>query len=201
MNEWKLILKNILEAIKLPKKFIFWLFLLSGILLILIFKKNEWLIALGIDTILMEYKAYLVLFFIGSGILLLVECSIFFWTKSKKIFSRKYRIRKITKKLISLSSEEKAVLREFFLNQKGSIRLPINDRAVKNLVRSNEIIKNSYDYGGEMSAVGNLYLMSISEEAEPLIIPELINWPTDKDRPWFMEVIEKTRNRNSWMAL
>jgi hypothetical protein len=131
MIAWKWI-KNILEAIKLPKKIIFWLFLLSSMLLFLLFKRGEWLIALYIDTIIKEYKSYLVLIFIASGTLLMIDLSIYFWEKSKTTFSKKYRIFKIKMKIRSLSSDEKAILREFFLNQKGSIRLPLMIKQLKN---------------------------------------------------------------------
>jgi hypothetical protein len=51
-----------------------------------------------------------------------------------------------------------------------------------------------------MTPIGKLYLMSISEDAEPLITPEIINWPNDNNRPKFMEIVGATSNQNAWMG-
>ena len=200
MIEWKLWLKNFLDAIKLPKKYIFWLFMLSGIFLFLLFKEKEWLVYIELDVIITQYKQYIILIFLGLGLLILIECSINIFKRINDFISKKYRLIKIRRKIGSLSADEKSILREFFLEQKSSIRLPINDKSVKNLLKTNVLTKDESDYG-EMSVVGKLYAMSISEEAEPLIRPALIDWPKDRSRPWFVEVIEKTKKKTTWMSL
>ena len=99
MIEWKLWLKNFLDAIKLPKKYIFWLFMLSGIFLFLLFKEKEWLVYIGLDVIIRQYKQYIILIFVGLGLLILIECSINVYKRINDFISKKYRLIKIRRKI------------------------------------------------------------------------------------------------------
>jgi hypothetical protein len=112
---------------------------------------------------------------------------------------------KIIENLMSLDPLEKAILREYFIQSKNTLQLPINDPVIAGLFSKGII--NPVSKQGEISGVGLLIPFSLSKDAELFITPPLIGLPeedklTDKDiqyiresRPKFVYAIESRKKR------
>lgn len=194
--EW---LSKILEIAKLSTRIIVWIFILSGTL---IFSKKEWLAYLSINNIINNYKEYIGIAFWASGILILLDIFINILERIKRRRAKGKYLLKALNKLTSLDSEEKAVLREFILQGRNTILLPINHPVIFALYQDGIIsIVGQY---GEISLAGPLYSFKITEEIKHLVPWQLFGLhggnPTQeeiefiiKNRPEFIKEIEMKR--------
>lgn len=194
--EW---LSKILEIAKLPIRIIVWIFILSGTL---IFSKKEWLAYLSIDNIINNYKGYIGIAFCASGILLLIDIIKKLWEKIKGRRAKGKQIIESFNKLTSIDQDEKAVLREFFLQGRNTILLPLNHPVIAGLTHDGII--SQIGKQGEISGVGILWPFKISDEIKNFVTFKLIGFqgenPTQEEilsmikyRPKFLSEIEVKR--------
>ena len=124
---------KLLEAIKLPPKYLVPICLASGFLL---FGKPSYVALLGLDSFVDSYRPWIGLVFILSLPLLLLEVLQRIWSW----LSRKYKNIKsrfaARHRLEHLTQEEKEILREYIFNQSKTQVLDLADGVVQGLVHA-----------------------------------------------------------------
>lgn len=109
------------------------------------------------------------------------------------------KIRKVEERLECLDPHEQAVLREFYIQRRDTLRLPANRAVVAGLINKGiiAVVGNM----GEISVPGALFPCTITEVADAVLTPEDISLPEDptddevrllqRQRPDFLEGIAK----------
>lgn len=167
--EW---ITKIFEALKLPLKYI-WLF--SIISAFLLFSSIDLLKYFSLLDFRDDFRFYISLIFIVSTSLLIIEGVTFSIKKiRKKSGYKKYR-EKVIENLYSLDPYEKAVLREFFIQAKNTLRLPYDHPIISGLIKKGllKIVGNI----AENSLAGMLIPIEINKEFKDLITSENIDLP------------------------
>ena len=135
--------------------------------------------------------------------MLLVEVACWFWKRRKQQVAQAQKEIKILERLYNLDHKEQIILREFFLQDRNTIKLPIDHPVVAGLLRDN--ILHVISKLGRMSHAGALASVSMTEECKKSVLLEMVslhgNEPTDEDRervarerPYFIsELVEKER--------
>ncbi|MBO1518276.1 superinfection exclusion B family protein [Oceanisphaera pacifica] len=114
-----------------------------------------------------NYRLLFILGMVASGAYFFSHAAIMLF---QYVFSRKQRAmqEKLLKELLDyLDANEKSVLREFVIQRKSVIKLPVTEPAVKNLLEQG-ILTYAYGEPGEMGLNAIKPLM-ISIEARPLL--------------------------------
>jgi len=192
--EW---ISKIIEIAKLPTKFILSIFAVSVVLL---FLPKNLLISLYVNEFTDKYGIYIGITALMSGVLLIVEIFTYFYNMLQKRINRKTINKRSLKRIETLDQEEKAVLREFFLRGRNTVKLPKDHPVVEGLLHSG-ILKLVGSYG-RMSSFGMLYSMEISNLIREDLIYEIIGMPNGEpteqeieflrsNRPEFMLSIER----------
>jgi len=167
-------LSGVLNAIKLPVKIICVIALFTLMLLIM---PTKILTLLSLNLFTTQYKQYISLVFIGSVAYLLVN--IISYIVSILRYNNRTNSKKIRKiidtKIESLDPHEKAVLREFFIQAKNTIKLLMDNPIVAGLLE-NHIIEQVGKMG-QNTLFGLLINFKISDYAYTKITPQLIEVP------------------------
>lgn len=166
---------------KLPTKIVTWIAIFSGALL---FAPPRVLASLRLDTFVKDYGFYIGLAFLGSAILLAINIILALWRSLLRwSSSRKWRSG-LRDTVATFDAAEKAVLREFFIQGKNTLRLPVDDPAVSAL-RRKQILQLVGELG-EGSLVGVLFPLAIHPEARAVLTAKSLDLPagqpTDADR-------------------
>lgn len=194
-------ISSILDIAKIPTKLIFWIFLITGSLLIF---PNQWIITFRLDEFLKDYGKYLGIGFIGSWALLIIQ--IFLWLKNKvnKSKQRKEIESTVSNSIAQLDSHEQSVLREFYIQDKHTLLLPIDNPTIAGLMKKG--ILNVVASNGEMSLVGMLFSVSITKLASSLINPQIVGLPSGNPSEEQIQQIKDSRpaftagiERRNWL--
>lgn len=157
--------KSLFDITKLPSKFFLVIFIVFGLY---IFLPSEYLSLLKIKSI-EKYDPYIGLGFLFTGGILISNFIIYI---SKTISIRK-RVKENKEDMISclqnLDSEEKAILREFYRQNKNSIAFPIDDNSVSRLMTNNILVMNS-----SVSKSGLYFSLSINPSYKKLLKDEYL---------------------------
>jgi len=199
--EW---ISKIIEAARLPTKFILCVF---AVTVALLFLPQNLLISLHLKEFTDKYGIYIGITALGSGSLLFVEILIYFWNAVQKKVNRRRIYKKALERIKNLDPAEKAVLREFFLQGRNTIKLPMDHPVVAGLLHSG--ILQLVGSHGRMSLAGMLFSMKISDFIREHLTYEIIELPegqpTEKDieflrnnRPEFMSSIEREDSLFKW---
>ncbi|MDP2207695.1 MAG: superinfection exclusion B family protein [Bacteroidota bacterium] len=194
-------ISKFLDISKVPTKIIFWIFLLSGFLLLM---PSGWLTTLRLDEFLKDYGKFVGIGFVGSAVLLLVQAFLWLRQKSRQSKQKKEFEESVQTKLMQLDNFEKAVVREFYLQGKNTILLPVDDPTVAGLLQKR--VLRVVSRNGEMSLAGMLFPVALSSFAEQHVTPQLVDLPTGSPtqaqvadivqaRPKFIAGIE----RRNWL--
>jgi len=198
------LLAKIIEAAKLPTKFICGIFLVAMALLCL---PKELLETLYLKEFIDKYGLYIAITALGSGSLLLIEILICIWKTAKtKIIHHKIK-KAAFERLQKLDSSEKSVLREFFIQGQNTIKLPMDHPVVAGLLDSG--ILSMVGSHGRMSMAGMLFSMQISEYMRKHLTYELVDLPHGQptqteieflknSRPSFMSSIQREESIFNW---
>lgn len=127
----------------------------------------ERLFAGALGTWLADYRLLFVLMMVLSATYFLSIAAIMLF---QHVFYRKQRLtrQKLLKELLDyLDASEKAVLREFVIQRRNVIKLPITEPAVKNLLQQG-ILSHAYGEPGDTVLQGIRPLM-VTLEARPLL--------------------------------
>lgn len=203
---------NIITIIKLPVKFIVGIALFAGSLFIL---PKTFLERLKLDAFLDEFGTFIGIAFYAAAILILINIVIAIIDAIKKKISAKKnkeilenKKAQIEKKIRTmLDPHEKAVLREFIIQAKNTIEIPIDHHVVSGLLTSG-VIEIAGEYATGNILIGLLTPVRLSEVAQDLIYsnPMVIEIPNREPkeaekqnilnrRPDFIRQLE----RHNWL--
>jgi hypothetical protein len=163
---------KLLDFNKIPTKLFVLLSIVSGSLLFLPSKILENLKLSKFET---DYGKYFgIAFLISTGILIM---NFLIWAIKKILlfFLRLKYDKKLQTELTDLDGGEQAVLREFYLNNQSSIKLPYDDPIVKNLLGKRILIRLS-DMG-EYTIGGMLIAMKINDKIKNKINENTLGIP------------------------
>lgn len=143
-----------------------------------------------------QYCIWVLLILIGSISMLTIEAVICLYNHTKKISNLNRYKKRIRNRLESLSEHEKAILREFIIQERNLIKLPIDNANVLSLVDAG-IIKLSRRLVESHRGI-SLGLFSIAETASQFISQELLGFPEEGPTP---ENIEKMQRLSPHFAV
>jgi len=168
--EW---LSKIVDIIKIPIKYFWMIFLMS---LFLISLPDSWLNNIKLLDFRNTYHLYISLALIITLCLITVESSLFIYRKIKSNFSLKNYKKNLLTNLTRLDPQEQSVLREFFLQNQNTLRLPYDEPIVAGLIKKG--ILKIIGQLGEKSLAGVLLPIEINPIIKDDILPEQIHFPT-----------------------
>lgn len=186
-------LKAIFDLTKLPTKFFFLLSAVSGFILFIDQKLiNE---KLFLDNIKKDYGWIIGIIFVLSTGLVIVNFVIWiFKLIQRKILIKKWKT-KFTERVKTLDRYEKAILREFILNDQKSIKMPIDNPSVAGLLDKKILVMNR-PFGNHSIMTGMKTSLSINESVMEILELndlDLSNPPTES------EVMNAKNNRPEWI--
>ncbi|AEW87291.1 hypothetical protein FCOL_12460 [Flavobacterium columnare ATCC 49512] len=167
---------KLLDFNKIPTKLFVLISLVSGSLL---FLPNSILENLKLSKFETDYGKYFgIAFLFSTGILIM---NFIIWlTKKVLLFFLKIKYdKKLESELNDLDRSEKAVLREFYINNQSSIKLPLDDATVKNLLNKRILIRISEM--GEFTIGGMLFPMKINDKIKNKINKDVLGIPNLKN--------------------
>lgn len=134
------LLEKLLNINKIPTKLIFVICLCSAVIL---FVPPEFLTKLNLTEFVADYGKYIGIAFILTLFLMIIVSISYIL----KIVSREFQNRRINKKVINellhLNTHELALLREFFIQDKFAIKIPIHDDTMIGLLNKGIIYQAS----------------------------------------------------------
>ena len=185
-------LKALFDLTKLPAKFFFLFAVLSGFIL---FADSNILKKIHLEKLNESYGWIVGLVFISTTGLVLVNFIIWAF----KTINNKLKFFKVKKEYIAslrnLDFHEKAVLREFIINQKSSIEAPIDNPTISGLIRKkilsiNQQLGNGFIMTGMNAAVS---MNKFVEKYLTLADIDLTENPTEE------EIDTVKANRPDWV--
>lgn len=178
--EW---FKTIGDFLQYSKKIIFTVFVISSAILWL---GEENLAFFKLEGFLQEYGKYIGIATLISGAYIIVEILLSFknfilkYIESYKIKQKQKQKEqeaetKIFNKLLDLDPHEKAVLREFYIQRKNTIKMPMDDPHIAGLLK-NKILQ-IISQQGEHTLVGLMVNMQITEIIKSYITYDMLDMP------------------------
>ncbi|MCE5310484.1 MAG: superinfection exclusion B family protein [Acidobacteriales bacterium] len=147
----------LLEFIKLAPRYLIAIGLVVGILL---FGSDDFRKTLGLTEFTKNYRPILGVLFLSSLALLLVSVGSFVIDRIKSIWRDRKAFQRITKRLHSLTEDEKQILRFYIRHNTRANSLRIQDGIVKSLVSCGIIYRST-----QLGDVANGFAHNISEIA------------------------------------
>ena len=189
--EW---LAKIISMLKLPIKFIFVIFFAT---FFFIFSPKNWQEKLNITNLREKLSPFIEIIFVFCFFILLVELADFIIKKINAHEKRKVILKKISDEIESFDDDEKAIIREFILQKKNAIEMPIDDPSVSRLISKGILVRVS-DFV-DPTGIGMLSPISVAGEVRKKIIPAQVDYKENPDkaakiwmednRPLFMKQI------------
>jgi Super-infection exclusion protein B len=173
-------LEKLFDIKKIPTKFLFVIWLSSGLIL---FVPKKFLTKLNLTDFLKDYGKYIGIAFLISSAFLLVTLINYI----SRLISRKRLTKKIRNSILEdikyLDIHEKALLREFYINNKQTLQMPLDNETVVGLINKHIIYQASST--GFTYLHGVYFTYSMTEIALDNLTPELIDLPrnpTEEDK-------------------
>lgn len=194
-------LTYLVDVTKIPARVTFLFCAVTGALL---FLPNDSLSALRVNAFVAEKGAWIGVAFLVFAALTVLHVSM--WLVNEISF-RRYKSRRESEIILSLSSldhAEKAVLREFTIQGRSSVMMPIDEPAVSGLLRKGILEQNGSI--GEHRWSGFVLPIRMEEFSKQILLPSMIGIPQDPTddqkrqiinaRPAFVtDTIERERHR------
>jgi hypothetical protein len=183
--EW---ISKVIEAVKLPTKFIVMIFLVSSALL---FLSEETLTSLKLADFAKKFGLYIGIIALTSSALLAIEFISYIWNRvANEVSSRKFK-KSSLERLNKLDSSEKSVLREFYLQGQNTLKLPMDHPVVAGLI--NVGVLRLIGQHGRMSTSGMLFSMKISDFVREHLTYNLLDLPSGEPSRDEIEFLENNR--------
>ena len=186
---------------KLPSKILAWICLLSAFLL---FCPQRIAKAVHVEAIPANISLYIGLAFVGSASLLAINLILWIWSFIHRKVSHRIWTVRLVEVLAQLDPAELAVLREFYIQEANSLKMPVDDPTVAGLRDKGVLV--SVGQLGEASIAGMLFPLAISQSAKRLITGEWLGLPnrepTQEERRRIIEArpaFVKKLNELSWL--
>ena len=187
MEKW---IEKFFNLKEVPTKLILVLLVTSSLLL---FAPDNWISNLNLTEFIGKFGKYLgITFIVCTGFMTITLISYFTKLINRKLYSFKLN-RLIIESVLELDFHEKALLREFYINGKGTLQLPMNNETVVGLINKGIIYQAAPN--GFVYIDGAYYIYSISKKAKFLLQSENIDLPinpSEREKEWLKE------NRPQW---
>lgn len=158
------ILSKLFDLEKLPSKIVFLFGVATGIVL---FSPASWSESLGSGTLLEHYRPYIGLVFISSLSLLVINFFLFVVQKLQRWQRTISFCRNLPKEIAQLDHAEAAVLREFWVQGKSTVNLPIDNPTVAGLIQKQLI--QEVGAIGQRSIYGIIHPMTMNSHLSKLL--------------------------------
>ncbi len=165
--EW---LARIVDLAKVPTKFVGAVALFTSLVMFLPAATLEALYLLHLRE---QYGAYFGVAFLISFATLIIEFFVWSYQRVRAFFLRRKRRESVQERLSALDQSERAVLREFFIAASRTIKLPIEQPAVSAFLNAG-VLEQTTGLGSR-TTVGSVFSLSLSDEAEKMIDPSLLD--------------------------
>lgn len=183
------LLARLFDINKLPSKFFAWTVALTGAFL---FLPEEYLTRLYLNELPRDYKAYAGIVFVGALSFLLINFSLWCWGSVKRWFRKRKAENQSAKAMSTLDNAEKYVLREFILQGRNVIELPLDHPTVAGLIRKGVVqIAGSQGY---RSLAGSVFPVMLTESAKELLTCEHVGLPAQPTEEDIRRVREERPN-------
>jgi len=167
-------IKALFDITKLPSKFFAWGAALSGVY---IFVPSPVLTSMHLDNLPTEWNRYAGLVFFGSISILAINLLMAIGGWIGRWFGKRRKLVLLVEAITNLDSAEFAVLREFFIQDRNVIELPIDHPTVAGLIHKNFItLKSAHGY---RSLAGNVFPVGLSTAATKLVSAEIVGIPLE----------------------
>lgn len=187
---------KIFDITKLPSKVVAWLALLTGSYVLL---PDQLLNNLYLDKFPSEYKPYAGAAFVATSTLLAINVLLWFWHRLLRLVRKRHSRKAIQGALAELDWDEIAAIREFFIQRRHVIELPVDHPVIAGL-RNKHLVQVA-GATGYRDLAGRVHPMQLNEYAKGLITFELLGLPdepTEEDldrirseRPNYIRRIER----------
>jgi len=166
------ILEKLFDIKKIPTKFLFVIWLSSGLIL---FVPNNFLIKLNLSDFLKDYGKYIGIIFLISSTFLMVTLLYYIGSLINRYRMTKKIKDSILNDIKCLNINEKALLREFYINDKQTLQMPLDNDTVVGLVNKHIIYQASST--GFTYSHGAYFPYTMTEIAFKNLTPEMIDLP------------------------
>jgi|LauGreDrversion4_2_1035121.scaffolds.fasta_scaffold10435_1 hypothetical protein len=166
------ILEKLFDIKKIPTKFLFVIWLSSGLIL---FVPNNFLIKLNLSDFLKDYGKYIGIIFLISSTFLMVTLLYYIGSLINRYRMTKKIKDSILNDIKCLNINEKALLREFYINDKQTLQMPLDNDTVVGLVNKHIIYQASST--GFTYSYGAYFPYTMTEIAFKNLTPEMIDIP------------------------
>jgi len=166
------ILEKLFDIKKIPTKFLFVIWLSSGLIL---FVPNNFLIKLNLSDFLKDYGKYIGIIFLISSTFLMVTLLYYIGSLINRYRMTKKIKDSILNDIKCLNINEKALLREFYINDKQTLQMPLDNDTVVGLVNKHIIYQASST--GFTYSHGAYFPYTMTEIAFKNLTPEMIDIP------------------------
>jgi hypothetical protein len=190
------LLSRLFDITKLPSKFFAWAVGLTGLFL---FLPSDYLARLHLSELPKEYKGYAGVVFVGALSFLLINFVLWCWGGIKRSFKRRAAKRRAVEAVSNLDPAEQRVLREFMLQGRDVIELPLDHPTVAGLTRKGVLVLAGSQ--GYRSLAGSVFPVTLTESAKDLLTPDHVDLPSQPspqdiervraERPNFMRDIAR----------
>jgi|LSQX01.1.fsa_nt_gb hypothetical protein len=188
---------RLVEAVKLPTRYVSAIFLGSTLLLVF---PSEFLDFLKLGKFVERFDMFIGIISLSSGVILFVNILISFTQKVQSKLKRNQFRKKMSEKIEILDPDEKSVLREFFLQGRNTLKLPFDHPVVAGLLQSG--VLTQVGSMGRMSMAGMLVNIKISDHARSSLVAHHLDLPLGepseselnflrRNRPPFVTTIER----------
>ena len=171
--------EKLFDIKKIPTKLLFVVWLSSSLIL---FVPKQFLTKLNLQGFLVDYGKYIgISFIISSGFLLVALINFIARNISRKRFKRQIRL-SVLRNINYLDFHEKALLREFYINDKHTLQMPFDNDTVVGLLNKHIIYQASST--GFVYVHGTYFPYSMTDIARENITFQLLDLPenpTDND--------------------
>ena len=155
--------------------FMAWLMLSSLLILLL---PASLLSLAGVDAWVAQYKGLLVLGCALSSAYFIANALLYGWNQVSEKRQQKAEHEKMVYMIQHLDQTEKAVLREFIIQRKNAISLPLTEVSVGNLLEAGVLVPALASQ--EISGEGDFVKLAVNVQARPLLNHRALGIPEGK---------------------
>jgi hypothetical protein len=182
-------LEKLFDIKKIPTKLLFVIWLSSGLIL---FVPERFLTILNLSDFLKDYGKYIgIAFLISSAFLVVTLINYIGRLITRKRLTKKIK-NSILKDIKYLDIHEKALLREFYINCKQTLQMPLDNETVVGLVNKHIIYQASNT--GFTYLHGVYFPYSMTEIASENLIPEILDLPQNPSEEDKRRIISQRPN-------
>ena len=181
-------ISKLFDLKKIPTKFIFLVWFIS---LFLIKLPKETIEKFGITEFQKDFGKYFgIALIVSSGLLVMIFFTWIYDKLNEKRLTAKYKSQ-IKNSILDLDFHEKSILREFYIQGKNTLKIPIDEPTISGLL--NKRILYSVGNYGEMSIVGMLFNCSISKIARENLNNNVLELPNGEPSKSDIQRIKNSR--------